>query len=84
MQYLLAFISTTNELNETSAGYWAKVITSIINKRGTDFMDYLAESASHFFDEMLNFVSCRSIADIILKLVLLEVPSLEAKKILYY
>eukprot|EP00828_Plagiopyla_frontata_P013423 TRINITY_DN1793_c0_g1_i8.p1 TRINITY_DN1793_c0_g1~~TRINITY_DN1793_c0_g1_i8.p1 ORF type:complete len:657 (+),score=130.97 TRINITY_DN1793_c0_g1_i8:99-2069(+) len=74
----------TNELNETSAGYWAKVITSIINKRGTDFMDYLAESASHFFDEMLNFVSCRSIADIILKLVLLEVPSLEAKKILYY
>ena len=47
-------------------------------------MDYLSESASNFLNELLNFVSCRSIADIILKLILLEVPSLEAKKILYY
>jgi len=23
-------------LNETSAGYWAKVVTAIISKRGTD------------------------------------------------
>lgn len=37
MEYLLGFItSSTIELNETSAGYWAKVITAIINKRGTD------------------------------------------------
>ena len=47
-------------------------------------MDYLAETSNNFLDEMINFVSCRSIADIILKLILLEVPSLEAKKILYY
>ena len=37
MEYLLGFINiNTTELNETSAGYWAKVITAIINKRGTD------------------------------------------------
>jgi len=33
---------------------------------------------------MMNFIGSRSVADIVLKLVLLEVPSLEAKKILYY
>ena len=38
MEYLLSFLKDKTELNETSAGYWAKVITAIINKRGTDVM----------------------------------------------
>ena len=47
-------------------------------------MDYLSENANESFDSMINFICCKSVADIVLKLVLLEVPSLEAKKILYY
>ena len=40
MEYLLSFIKEKPELNETSAGYWAKVVTAIINKRGTDVLTF--------------------------------------------
>lgn len=82
LDYLFTFLDNEGILNPTSAGYVQKVLLAILNKRGIDLISYIFNS-NKIIKNILKHIGNTSIYNFLLRILTLDFPSFEDKKLLF-
>ena len=68
LEKLMKFILTQGRRNLTLAGYFAKVVNSFINRRGSNILDYVYERPE-IIDALITHIYSRSLAEVLSKII---------------
>jgi len=71
LDYLFAFLESES-LNLTSAGYFAKIVNNLLNKRPAELISYIYERKPELLHKMIKHIYSKSIAEFLAKLLTFE------------
>ena len=71
LEKLLSFLSPAKEVNAVLAGYFAKVLQALLEKRKLDLLNYIFTFPEHM-DNILKHSYCKSISEVLSKILTSE------------
>ena len=80
IDHLFQFIETEKPLNYVLTGYFAKIFINLLNFKTSNLIRYILISKRDFFRSLINHAHMKSISDIIIKLLNINLSNIDCRE----